>query len=683
MEERLHWLHPKNDLYKPEEPGHGEYEIYKKRLDEAFDGDRIDNIALIGDKGSGKSSLLHSYNAQLQEKAKKRETTGRMVQPGKKGLRQRIGKLFWPEAQQKKKNDGFLFVSLIDFESRDDKKAVDSSGEGQEALQRRLERSVLCQLMARCSKNDLRYCSLSGIRDVPKRPREGDAKKTAVYWFVVLGLMFGLMFEDRFGAVARAFGLPNSVRVTIHAFGYGLLFLLLFRLGLSLWRKGAMTFRLNRLTLKGNKTEAEFLANSEKHCLEQYKFEAVHILDMIAESCDHTVVFEDMERLDSDMCVEILVKLKELNCLLNTRRRLRGGNDKPVRFIYVIGDKIFSSENRVKFFDVVIPVLPVLNSGNYYSILRKRLEECGVSVYKAPVRDLLDETYGELKDYRMMLSMVNEYLLLRDLYCYHGCKTKEMLDPHEQCSLLALAVCKTIDPKYCSNIFQGTVKTELEKTEQAHTLTALMKNRRWLTRMTIMRVQFPKEEIFAQWIRALKTEDDAEAVRRARLLRTEINVQKGPNAMLGKIRDVPELRELMTTTSNYKLAAEIGKICFGDVHELIQSLEPQGCPEHFLNHLVLLLRYQSDISDYVQGEEAEKLRQWCLAGLEQVEQYQPDDQNARAVWDREWNEHWGPLVACCLRTTDGISDALLSLTLGEKTLKAYIDAHQPVQAVHG
>lgn len=75
------------------------------------------------------------------------------------------------------------------------------------------------------------------------------------------------------------------------------------------------------------------------------------------------VFFEDLDRLND---ISIFVHLRELNNLLNNDDSIK---EKPIVFIYAVKDNIFTKEDRTKFFDFIIPVIPVINStnsGEYY-----------------------------------------------------------------------------------------------------------------------------------------------------------------------------------------------------------------------------------------------------------------------------------------------------------------------------
>lgn len=70
-----------------------------------------------------------------------------------------------------------------------------------------------------------------------------------------------------------------------------------------------------------------------------------------------TVFIEDLDRFES---TEIFIKLRELNTILNNYEQIK----KRIAFVYAIRDDIFVKDERTKFFDFIIPVIPIINSTN-------------------------------------------------------------------------------------------------------------------------------------------------------------------------------------------------------------------------------------------------------------------------------------------------------------------------------
>ena len=71
------------------------------------------------------------------------------------------------------------------------------------------------------------------------------------------------------------------------------------------------------------------------------------IVYLLSSSKTRIVVFEDLDRYDS---VDIFIKLKELNFLLNAYLETNELN-RVVKFVYLIKDSLFYSKDRTKFFD--------------------------------------------------------------------------------------------------------------------------------------------------------------------------------------------------------------------------------------------------------------------------------------------------------------------------------------------
>lgn len=150
------------------------------------------------------------------------------------------------------------------------------------------------------------------------------------------------------------------------------------------------------------------------------------------------VVFEDLDRFNS---VEILKKIREINIAVNYLKLFK------VRFIYLVRDDLFSVENRTKFFDYIIPVIPYVNGQNSYERIKVLLQKYGI---EDEVDDnLLHLASVYIDDARCMNSICNEYRVIR-----------EQLEATSYTSkLFALVIYKCLFPKdfYQSTHFRGLV----------------------------------------------------------------------------------------------------------------------------------------------------------------------------------------------------------------------------------
>ena len=71
----------------------------------------------------------------------------------------------------------------------------------------------------------------------------------------------------------------------------------------------------------------------------------------------NVVIIEDLDRFEQ---TEVFTKLREINLLINNSKKI----ETEVVFIYAIKDDMFLDKDRTKFFDFMIPIIPVINSSN-------------------------------------------------------------------------------------------------------------------------------------------------------------------------------------------------------------------------------------------------------------------------------------------------------------------------------
>ncbi|MAZ27106.1 MAG: hypothetical protein CL868_08540 [Cytophagaceae bacterium] len=110
------------------------------------------------------------------------------------------------------------------------------------------------------------------------------------------------------------------------------------------------------------------------------------------------VIIEDLDRFEQ---TEIFTKLREINLLINNSKSI----NRHVLFIYAVRDEMFKEGDRTKFFDFIIPVIPVINYSNSNEQLKKSLKEFGYNVTSA----LLDEVSFFVNDMRLLFNIVNEF----------------------------------------------------------------------------------------------------------------------------------------------------------------------------------------------------------------------------------------------------------------------------------
>jgi len=115
----------------------------------------------------------------------------------------------------------------------------------------------------------------------------------------------------------------------------------------------------------------------------------------------NVVIIEDLDRFRE---TEIFTKLREVNLLLNNSEKTKR---KEIVFVYAVRDDMFNDKERTKFFDFIIPVIPVINSSNSSEILLKRKNE-----FKYKLSDnLIEDISFFIDDMRLLHNISNEFYL--------------------------------------------------------------------------------------------------------------------------------------------------------------------------------------------------------------------------------------------------------------------------------
>ncbi|MDO8452990.1 MAG: hypothetical protein Q7S59_00295 [Sulfurimonas sp.] len=149
---------------------------------------------------------------------------------------------------------------------------------------------------------------------------------------------------------------------------------------------------LNSLEIKSNEENKESILN-------RYLDEILYFFEV---TNYNIVVFQDLDRFES---LEIFTKLRELNNLINNSEQV----NKKLVFIYAIKDDMFKNEtkddnnNRTKFFDFMIPIIPYINSSNSYEKLLELFENENIE------DDFLRDISLYIEDMRLLNNIYNEY----------------------------------------------------------------------------------------------------------------------------------------------------------------------------------------------------------------------------------------------------------------------------------
>ncbi len=120
------------------------------------------------------------------------------------------------------------------------------------------------------------------------------------------------------------------------------------------------------------------------------------------------VVFEDLDRLKEPQ--GLFLKFREINLMLNCSDYFKKKN-KTIRFIYAIRDDVFQEEMRTKCFDYIVPVVPKVDRFNAADYI--------VEHYQEVVKDIDIKDIEGLTSYiggmRELYNIMNEYMLYQQV----------------------------------------------------------------------------------------------------------------------------------------------------------------------------------------------------------------------------------------------------------------------------
>lgn len=331
-------------------------EEYFTALNYAFSKNQVRNIAVTGPYGAGKSTVILSY------------------------------------LDERKKND-FISVSLADFSL---------SGKDLEPPKNaEIELSILQQILYKEDKSTLPD---SRIDRIQKRDIKHIISIFFSSFFIVMPLfLFSLSVMPKkilsyFGADVKTLAYVESAFPERLWISMILALISLFFTVRVASKAGFFDKKLKLSKIAFLQASADVSAQESSSLMNNCLDEIVYFF---SRSRSKVVVFEDLDRLGNS---DIFVKLREINQIINNNTR-----NEPVRFIYACRDDIFlGSDVRTKFFDFILPVVPVLDSRNAYTHLRNKLKDF-------PVRDnvLLKQTSLYISDMRSLKNIANEYNVFR------------------------------------------------------------------------------------------------------------------------------------------------------------------------------------------------------------------------------------------------------------------------------
>ena len=387
-------------------------DVYEDAINFVFDNPDVKNVAITGAYSAGKSSVLASY-------------------------------------KNKHNNLKFLHISLAHFKSPEQ----DNETDVKESV---LEGKILNQLIHQIPSSKIPQTNFRVKRKV--------STISVVKQMLEFVLLFvAVIYYARFDVWKNyVYTLPDNwfksvLSLSTHQYALmvdGLLIICLLSFilyGLIKIQKNKNVFR--KLNLQGN--EIELFAESNDSFFDKYLNEVLYLFEN-AEA--DVIVFEDLDRFNANIIFE---RLREINTLANIQLQKetenKNENKKVLRFFYLLRDDIFTSKDRTKFFDYIIPVVPVIDSSNSYDQFISKFKEGGLF-------EKFDESFLQglslyIDDMRLLKNIYNEFVIY-----YNRLNTTELV-----CNkMLAIIAYKNLFPRDFANLQlnQGFVYTLFSKKDQ-------------------------------------------------------------------------------------------------------------------------------------------------------------------------------------------------------------------------
>lgn len=290
-------------------------DVYEEAINYVFDNSDIKNVAISGAYSAGKSSVLASY-------------------------------------KKKYSNLHFLHISLAHFSPSDEE-------DEKEVKESVLEGKILNQLIHQIPSEKIPQ---TNFRVKKKVSTKSITKLTiGVVLFLISVIYFNCfdMWKNYVNTLS-----PNWFKTILKTSTYSyalmadrILMIILFSFivyGLIRVQKNKNVFR--KLNIQGN--EIEIFEESDDSYFDKYLNEVLYLFE---NANADVIVFEDIDRFNAN---KIFERLREINILANIQ--LKKENKRVLRFFYLLRDDIFDSKDRTKFFDYIVPIVPVIDSSNSY-----------------------------------------------------------------------------------------------------------------------------------------------------------------------------------------------------------------------------------------------------------------------------------------------------------------------------
>lgn len=349
--------------------------IYSAALNTAMDKDSVLNIALTGPYGSGKSSVIKSFLEAYSGKP--------------------------------------LQLSLASF-------IPEGEASGKPPSKQEIERSILQQILYGADANRLPHSRFKRIQ-TPSKWSALNSLALSVGLFCIWYL-FTKVSDITTGEYFKPREFSNWFNYLAFFLGAICVWWLAHGVYLKSFGVSLKSVSLKDIQIAPNAADQESILN--RHLDEIIYFFQSTEYDL--------VVIEDLDRFDNP---DIFVTLREINGLVNANAGIR----RRIRFLYALRDDIFVNTDRTKFFEFIVPIIPVINHSNSVDKVLAHIQR--IDLENRLDRRFVREVSRYLNDLRLIGNIFNEYVIYSSNLNADG---EGVLDPKK---LLAVLIYKNVMPK--------------------------------------------------------------------------------------------------------------------------------------------------------------------------------------------------------------------------------------------
>ncbi|OZI52406.1 YobI family P-loop NTPase [Bordetella genomosp. 4] len=357
--------------------------VYSEAILFATNNTKVANIALTGPYGSGKSSIIQTFLRKYRRSA--------------------------------------LHISLAAF-------VPDTDSEGKKVSRQEIERSILQRMLYGADTNKLPLSRFKRIQS----PGVWSIFKSFYITFGILALWY--VFSRRADIVSGTFFTPFALS---NGFNLGICAFAVTFLWATLHHFYVASFGLSLKSISLKDVEIRPAHDDQTSILNRHLDE---ILYFFQSTNYDLVIIEDLDRFND---TEIFVTLREINSLVNEN----AGVKRTIRFLYALRDDMFVNTDRTKFFEFIIPVIPIINTSNSIDMVLEQGRR--LSLDERLDRQFLREVSRYLNDLRLIQNIFNEYAIYVANLETDG---ENLLDANK---LLAILIYKNVYPRDFEQLHRG------------------------------------------------------------------------------------------------------------------------------------------------------------------------------------------------------------------------------------